>query len=1306
MLRSRATLRYVNLGMLLCPYLMTVMCTLSISLNLASLRRGRVLVIFEGTVLTHKVKMLVDTGSSVTLMNVKLYSTLLQDNGSSYALRPVKHILRAVDGTPLNVSGMVTVPMCVGGIHTSHTVIVANVGPDLLLGLDFLHDNGCTIDFATHSIVAGGKSVPMRSATFKGSAFICRVSLHEAVTVPSYSQVIVPGQVHCDSDIPTDVGWVSPCDRFLATHNIGMAGVIAKPDAKGFVPIRLQNFMPRPTTVRKGTMLGVYDTDITVDDASASDSATDDTCVTCSHVNVSAVKNAHEYFHLDHVSPCQLPKLATLLDNNADVISTSQFDLGKTTVTSHSIQPLTDDPIRCAPRRVPLHQQEEVRHHIQELLDHDIIAPSNSPWAAPIVIVRKPDKSIRLCVDYRRLNSVSKKDAFPLPRVDDAIDAVSGARYFSTIDLSSGYWQVELDSAAKAVSAFVSPFGLYEWNRMPFGLCNAPGTFQRLMNKVLGDLVPNICLVYLDDIIIFSNTFEDHLEHLSSVFNRLRVANLKIKPAKCHLLRTEVTYLGFNFSGAGVTPDSSKYAVVRDWPTPTSLSEVRSFVGFATYYRRFVPQFASIAAPLNRLSEKYAVFQWNDECEEAFQLLKAKLISPPTLAYPDVNRQFILDTDASNVAMGAVLSQVNELGEECVIAYASKALTKSQRKQGSTRKELLAVVTFTSYFRHYLLGAPFILRTDHKALIWLHSFRDTDGLLARWIERLAIFDYVVTHRPGKLHSNADALSRLLDENHSADTCTSTSSNTVNLVSTQCVGDSSQTLPVNSTWCEPFSLAELSAAQTDDSDISTIIGWQQALLDRPARSDVAMRGVSVRLLRLWSQWKRLVLIDNVLYRKYSFDEPGKSPILQLVVPQSLEDVVMKAVHSDASGGHLGVERSLDKLRKRYYWPFMTASVTNFCNSCDVCARRKSPVPANHAPLVQDQPSFPLERVAIDIMGPLPQSNRGNKYLVVVCDYFTKWAEAFPVPNIQAVTIATVLVDGFFCRYGVPYSLHSDRGAQFESKLFQLLCEMLDVRKTRTTAYRPQSDGLVERMNRTIENMLSAHVNEYHTNWDEHLQRCLLAYRSSIHSSTKETPAMLMFGRELILPVDLVFGTSQEQPLTVNEYVRKVRRSIQTAHTHARKAGAVAQRRQKALYDKRSRKPGIVVGDSVYLHSSVVTPGTSPKFHRPWTGPYVVVEFVDDVVVRIADGSGKMQTVHVDRLKHSKSAFVPVSPSETTESQPCRSLPRLPEPIVEYIVEPQQAPQVALPLGAVPAVHPVPQVYLLRNRQNLRRPVRYR
>ncbi len=450
--------------------------------------------------------------------------------------------------------------------------------------------------------------------------------------------------------------------------------------------------------------------------------------------------------------------LAELLRAYSDVFSTGPTDLGRTNLVQHDIQTRPGPPVKQQPRRMAFEKQHSADEQIQQNLNVGLASPSNSCWSSPIVMVQKKDQTYRLCVDYRTLNERTIKDAYPLPRIQDTLDTLSTAKWFSTLDLASGYWQVELTPQARQAAAFCSRKGLFAWNVMPFGLCNAPATFQRLMDRVLAGMQWEICLVYLDDIIVLGKDVKEMLQRLAKVFERLRQANLKLKPAKCCLFHRRVVYLGHIVSEHGIATDPEKVRKIREWPQPTGVIEVRQFVGLASYYRRFVKDFASVAKPLHNLLRKHARFHWNSESQQAFDKLKEMLTTAPILGYPMDSGDLILDTDASNFGIGAVLSQLQQ-GEERVLAYGSRSLTPTEQNYCTTRRELLAVVEFTTHFRQYLLGRSFTVRTDHSSLQWLIRMREPEGQLARWLEKLGEYDFKVVHRPGRCHENADVLSR-------------------------------------------------------------------------------------------------------------------------------------------------------------------------------------------------------------------------------------------------------------------------------------------------------------------------------------------------------------------------------------------------------------------------------------------------------------------------------------------------------------------------------------------------------------------
>ena len=374
---------------------------------------------------------------------------------------------------------------------------------------------------------------------------------------------------------------------------------------------------------------------------------------------------------------------------------------------THKIETGNARPIKQQPRRIPLHKKEAAREEVERMLNAGIIEPSSSAWSSPIVLVTKKDGSIRYCIDYRKLNEVSRKDSYPLPRIDDSLDALRGSKWFSCLDLASGYWQVMMDPKDKDKTAFVTTHGFYQFKVMPFGLCNAAATFERLMENVLAGHNFEICLLYIDDVIVYSNDFQSHVNHIDAVLQRLKGAGLKMSPKKCDFFKDQVVFLGHVVSQEGISESPDKVSAIKEWP-------VRSFLGTCSYYRRFIKWFTDIARPLHKLTEKTEKFNWTPQCDEAFQKLKAALTSAPILRYPDLSLPFVLDTDASAFAMGGVLSQIED-GVERPIAYFSKVFSKPERNYCVTRRELLAVVSSIKHFHHYLYGKDFLVRTDHGA---------------------------------------------------------------------------------------------------------------------------------------------------------------------------------------------------------------------------------------------------------------------------------------------------------------------------------------------------------------------------------------------------------------------------------------------------------------------------------------------------------------------------------------------------------------------------------------------------------------
>ena len=1152
--------------------------------------------------------MLVDTGSAVTLVHKRLLDRI----GVVKVLEGVEDRVVSANGQPLGILGRCDLRIGIGGVDELHPVLVANdVTQDCLIGVDFLARHKVIIDFAAGLVCANGQNVGLHCGGAASVSVCGRVCVAETVTVPGRHEMVLPAM--CEKAGLSGGGIssiVEPSPEFAKRHSLVMARVLVQPRGD-LVPVRLINPSADPVVLYKNTTLGTI---TALDECALPKQEKPPAVMTVRKSPASLPKKTKEelatMFNLEtsKMSQQETKKLLGLLDEFQDVYSRGPDDLGRTSKVYHQIPTGSAKPIKQGPRRLPYHQREEVEKNLDAMIKNGVVTPSTSPWSSPIVLVKKKDGTTRFCVDYRKLNDVTRKDAYPLPRIDATLDALGGAGYFSTMDLASGYWQVEVDPSDREKTAFATFKGLFEFRVMPFGLTGAPNTFQRLMDSALSGLQFETCLVYLDDIVVFSKTFDEHIARLRQVLSRLRESGLKVKPSKCHLLRERVPFLGHIISREGVATDPAKVQAVTSWPAPTTKSDVRSFLGLASYYRRFIKNFAEIAAPLYKLSTsgKESAFAWSLECERAFRGLKGRLVEAPVLAYPRFDLEFVLDTDASDFGIGAVLSQVQD-GQEKVIAYASRALSKAERNYSVTKKEMLALVFYAGYFRHYLYGRRFTARTDHGALNWLKNFKEPSGQVARWLEQLAEFDFTVQHRAGQKHGNADAMSRkpvAVDPQ-------------VNAVEGQ-------------GWSLRWTSAELREKQLADPHLAQVIAWKEAVDEPPTKDE--LQGSSPTVRDLCAQWDRLELRDGVLYRNWVSEDGAESRML-LVVPRELVDEILHLMHDAPFAGHLGVTKTVAKIRERFHWTGLNQDVEDWCRRCELCIKLKPPQKAGRAPLVSVQPGYPLERVALDILGPLPESDLGNRYIMVVGDYFTKWTEAYPIPNQEAITIARKLVDEFVCRFGAPETLHTDQGRNFESNLFKELCRLLGIVKTRTSAYHPEGDGMIERFNRTVVSMLSNYVSDNQRDWDRHLPQVMMAYRSSKHESTKYPPFFMMFGRDVKLPIDVMFGRAPGQPQETVEYTRGLRDSLEAAHNKARTHLQAAQKRQKDYYDRRVAGTSFRVGDRVLLSTTAVKRGLSPKLHHQWQGPYVVLDKVSEVNYRVqlATGQGRKQVVHFNRLR---------------------------------------------------------------------------
>ena len=969
-----------------------------------------------------------------------------------------------------------------------------------------------------------------------------------------------------------------------------------------------------------------------------------------------------ESAHSD-LSPEGRDKLKDLLCSHADIFATSKYDLGSFEALHHKIDTGDSDPIKLGLRRTPVHYMHEEDKILEELLASGVIEPSYSSWAAAPVLVRKKSGEFRYCIDYRSLNKVTRKDVYPLPLMSECIDALDGNLWFSKLDANSAYWQVPLDPSTKQKTAFRTRLGLFEFNRLPFGLCNAPSTFARVMELTLKGMHWKSVLVFIDDICVLGRSEQDHLNNLREVFSRFRQYGLKLKPSKCLLFQKEVEFLGRLVRTDGVTLTDHSISTIMEWKTPSSVKEVQQFIGLANYHRSFFKNFSLVAEPLNKLLKSKAKdFVWGAEQEESFLKLKQGLTSPPVLTIPNATGQFILDCDASNVAIGGQLLQVqNDI--ERVVAYASFALSKHERRYCTTRKELLAVVRFTRHFRHYLLGREFKIRTDHNSLKWLTNFRHPQGQLARWLEELSAYSMTIEYRPGRLHTNADALSRrphpevcshISDFKHSDLPCKGCKicrrsdmradfdenvDNVTNLVPSNALSlnkleETSYGLDVVIPVVQAVTPASLwdndriVDAQAQDPQLKFLHAWLHDH-QQPADAELLLSGKAEKFY--WINREIFFLEDGIIYRSQE-EETSKD---LLVVPTSMKSDVLKLCHDIPTAGHQGIARTKERVKCTYFWYGMSTDIKKYVSGCTSCNQNKSGNRKKRYPLTQYHAGVPMEKVHIDFMGPLPKTPRGNEHILVIIDQFTKWVEAIPLPSQDAETTAKAAVNEFFTRFGFPLQLVSDQGRNFMSTLFREVCKLLHIHQARTTAYRPSANGQAERTNRTLISALRSFVNDQQNDWDDVLPLITSAIRSSKNRNTGFTPNKLMLGREIVSPADLVIPGLKADAAVPDDYVQKLQENLQNAHETARKVLQGELLREKRDYDVKAHTDILQRGDAVYFIDKV----QSNKFKPCWLGPGLVLSVLTPYLYVVRIKNRETKVLNHDMLKRCKDTILP-------------------------------------------------------------------
>ena len=994
----------------------------------------------------------------------------------------------------------------------------------------------------------------------------------------------------------------------------------------------------------------------------------------------------------DHMSSDERQSIIDLCVEFNDLFYLKGDKLSYSNSATHKIKTTDDEPINIKPYRIPHHQKQEVQKQVENMLNEKIIFPSKSPWNFPLIVVpKKPDadgnKRYRIAIDFRALNKKTIPDVFPLPNISDILENLGKSKVFSTLDLANGFHQLLIDPKDRDKCSFSTPFGKYSFARMPFGLSNAPATFQRLMNTVLSGLQGIKCFVYMDDIVIYGKNLQDHNNKLKEVFIKLREHNLKLQPIKCNFLRKELIYLGHIINENGIFPDPEKIKDVQKFPIPKTPKNIKQFLGLCGYYRRFIKNFSQIASPLNNLLKKNVEFIWSPSCNKAFEELKSKLINPPILTYPDFSQPFLLTTDASQNAIGAVLSQ-GDIGKDHPICFGSRTLSKSEKNYSTTMKECLSIVHFCKVFRPYLYGKRFKIITDHKPLQFLFNSKDPNSMLVRWRLQLEEFDYEIIYKKGNSIPHADALSRIhkmtlrsdLKKNQEPENKL-TYSNFTEILKNEDISNKNiitiQEDMLNADkeflfciFIDKHITNENSFIKNLSKDSKTLLSkirnkivnvgdkihynlYGRKLLfvathelEKPSHEDIFNIFVLLKQYLIDNKVNKICFSNfnnedmykhldcQTIYSMLRFIFQNSNILINIYnsnLNSTLSQDEIKQIlyenHDSPTGGHKGIKKTLEKIKQSYYWPTMRQDIEDYIKSCQKCQINKSSKITKQPMMITTTASEPFQKVSLDICGPFPLSESNNKYILTFMDDLTKFSEAIPIPNQEAATIAKHFVTQIICRHGCPQVLLTDQGKNFIGQVFKETCKILKIKKIQTSPHHPEAN-FIERSHRNISEYFRSYANKSQTDWDSWIPFAMFTYNSTIHSATKYTPHELLYGYKAKMPSSLQNNSliNFNYDTLANEIKSRFKYSHQLAKENIQKNKQIS----KQYYDKNTKETELKVGDLVLLKDNNTYKGKCKKLLPVWKGPYEIMDLPSPVNCTIMV-NGKNIIVHRNKLK---------------------------------------------------------------------------
>jgi len=1153
---------------------------------------------------------LVDTGSTVSLIKQQ---AAIEMTTRGIALETCDMKISTLSTNQVSITHKISVEIKAGTCTSNGHALIHTTNQfagHLLIGSDLLHDLGAAIDYKLGGVMIGGKLHRFHNRNSEAEVTLaaecdlrweciarisgnCGIHARRAVLMELKTHCSLEGKMVAVVPLKKYDGWVASTICQVRRHE---------------VQVVMLNTSENTMIWKDGTQVAtVHEIFEEQDDQHSTEEQ-----VLCMNEELSGDNSlALQIDNIDttHLEEKTAAQLKELLWKYRAAMAASDTDIGHVKGVKHTIRVTDETPI-CVPQwRLPHSTKKIVEEHVAKMLKAGVIEPSKSAWSAPVVMVKKPSGSYRVCIDYRRLNDVTLKEAYPIPNIVESVETASGHEVYSVIDSASAYHQIPLDPASRKYTAFRTDSGAYQFLRLPMGAKNSSAAYQAtacaILKKHLG--LGRYSQCFQDDVCLYSQNYDEHLLQLEQILNDLQSAGMKIGLDKCKFMMKEVKFLGHIISAEGTKPDPKNVSAMANFPRPTTVRKIRQFMGAVGYYKRFIPELSRIANPLTQLTKKGARFRWTPEHDAAFETLKRLLTESPILKAPDFSKTFRLHTDASKVAIGSVLNQEHE-GKEYPVAYYSRKLRGAELNYAVSEIEALAVVDSVKHFHPYLAGYHFIIITDHTALKYIFKNKNSsNSRLVRWALCMSQYDYKIEYKEGATHHVPDALSR-----------------------NPCDGNVELDQDVSE---EVFVMTA-----EDEQDI--INEAQEKLMreniiteqDKDLVWGPILRFISGELEENVPRWAinpDFYVEEGLLHKRCTLKRPERT-CETIVIPDSLKRYALIMVHDSKISGHQGAIRTGKRASNAYFWVNMLTDVNNYVKSCEKCQRRK--VHGRIIPPMGEFPEItrPLERVGVDLTE-LPVSSNGYKYIMTIVDHLTKYLVTYPLRTKSTEEVTKRFMQ-YVTTYGAIENLVSDRGTEVTSVLFQEVCKRLGTTSRTTTIFRPQGNGQVEVYNRILKNTLAQLAETDRMTWDQSLPYATFAINTSYQTVVENTPFYLFFGRDAYFPFSDAFKPPRVDYTLGENYAAEVTARMCLAFKLVREKMKRAHDKTAKRHDKRVNSSQLQPGSIVWVKNERQAVDNVNEWPARYVGPYRILQLnKTNARIKHIYKKGREEYVHIARLK---------------------------------------------------------------------------